>query len=180
MRAFLLLFCFCFAGCDKKTMTQIKQARDFGKQRDKLIANGRQAIPYAAQFHQLYPQGWQDLTKRYGAFDYYSEVGLHKRYMLQMTVPFQTGPDGVSIASFGRPEFYLCEYVSVERGEGGTLDMKTTSKPEGHLRFGSNEWSKVVAAKRDFSVLGYQMVTNKPLDHFDETWNSKHERIKLF
>ena len=82
--------------------------------------------------------------------------------------------------SFGKPEFYLHEIESIEDLGDGRIQINSAKDHARHLRFGSNEWAKVVAAKGDYSVLGYSMVTNKPLPRFDETWNSKHERIKLF
>lgn len=179
-RLSLLFLALSLAGCDQKTLTELKQARQAGEQREQQIENGRKAIPYAAQFRELYPQAWQDITKSYGRPAFYSEVGLHGRYSLQMKVPVQVGTDGVTVVSYDKPEFYLHEVESIEALGDGRIQINSAKDSARHLRFGPNEWERVVTAKGDCSVLGYSMVTNQPLPRFDETWNSKHERIKPF
>lgn len=87
----------------------------------------------------LYPQAWQDITKSYGQPAFYSEVGLHGRYTLQMKVPFQLGADGVAVVSYGKPEFYLHEVESIEELGDGRLQIRSAKDSARHLRFGSNE-----------------------------------------
>jgi hypothetical protein len=134
-----------------------------------------QDIPYAAEFLQTFPSAAHDaFGDMRNGFQFGAEVGIHSRYVLNLRVPFITAADKVSVVSFGRPEFKLLEVSRIDQLPGGLLTP--TFLPVGEFRFDAYEWRKVVHVRGDFSVIGYAMVTNRPVEFFGKIWKNHSEK----
>ena len=123
----------------------------------------RASAPYVSEFVRLFPKA--DVNYRYFAgtgepgFDI--GVDLYERYELRMQLPVRFDPGQRSIVGYGEPKFYLFEAASQK-------DRATSYNPAGERRFGSAEWRRIVEKNGDFGVIGYAMVTNRPVPGFKD------------
>jgi len=170
----LLFLVFCLSGCDYRHVQHVREAKQEALAHPQRLKSALQVIPYAAEFTQTFPEAAPDVYGSRDEFQFGSDVGIHSRYVLSLRVPFTTAADRVSVVSYGRPEFSLAEVSHVDRLPDGRLS--TGFLPAREFRFGPKEWSMVVSAKGDFSVVGYTMITNMPVQFFGEIWRNHHEK----
>ena len=167
----LLVLTFGVSGCDAyRHLQQVREIKQEAVLQPQRLKSALQVIPYAAEFRQTFPAATYDVYGSRDGFQFGAEVGLHSRYVLSLHIPFITAPDKVSVVAFGRPEFKLLEVSHIERLPDGRLS--TQFLPARELGFDTNEWRSVVKARGDFSVVGYTMITNMPVEFFGEIWRN--------
>jgi hypothetical protein len=152
-----------FSGCPVRTPETYEKA----------IQLGRKDILAVRQVERLYGAGYHFITYydgRYGTPEWNSQVGLFKRYILQVSVPITVDHSGTHVTPQKEPRFYVWEKTSIERGQSGTLLVLFG---DDHLEFGLKEWERVVEAKGDLRVLGLKMKEDQPLEHFDESFGPR-------
>jgi len=79
----------------------------------------------------------------------------------------------------GEPHFHLWEVSSISQSPDGTVSATYTP---GKDKFGEAQWKEVVAAKGDFSKIGFQVNTNAPVAGFDayvRAWRAPRVPIDL-
>ena len=93
-----------------------------------------------------------------------TEVYFAGRYSLTMQVEVKVDRAFSKIVEVvGEPKFYLVEIAHVERLNDGRVGG---GNGEGFV-FGPKDWSKVVKAKGDFSVIGIKLKLHQPVKDFD-------------
>ena len=93
------------------------------------------------------------------------DVGLYGRYVIQGRVPLTVDTKTLAVVSGGSPIIYVREIDRIipSTEEIGGSAMFTTNQAQ----LGAAEWRKLIDSHGDFSVVGYTMITNMPLPHFD-------------
>lgn len=127
-------------------------------------------IDVIREFHETYPEA----SSSFGRFavgwaypdeviPWRSEVVLHGRYELTMELNVGLSEDGRRIVRTEEPTFYLNERRWVQRLPDGRLSIAydPTHVPQ---RFGSDAWRRLAAADGDLSVLGFDVVTDDPIE----------------
>lgn len=136
-------------------------------------ANGVSGIPEVKQFAALF-RGADHFISRYsgshGPIVWNSQVGLHGRYIVSLTFPIEFDATRTHPRRTGPAELFLKEVSEVRMKTNGTVDG--TSYTTKQFRFGIEEWERVNKSGGDWSVLGIQMITDKPIKHFEKAWKS--------
>ena len=157
------LHCLVLAGCDMADPNGMATAR----------ANGVSEIPEVKQFSELFPDGFHFITHYSGSKGpsyWNSKASLHGRYILTLTFPIEFDATRTHPRRTGPAELFLKEVSEVRMKTNGTVDG--TSYTTKQFRFGIEEWERVNKSGGDWSVLGIQMITDKPIKHFEKAWKS--------
>jgi hypothetical protein len=104
----------------------------------------------------------------YGNPTWNSEVGLHGRYVLTLQIPITFDVTRTKVVSYGQPNFYLKELSSITRIANGQTEIRYTRN---QLRFGQEEWQHVVDQGGDLSILGIEIIPDRPIPGFAEQWD---------
>lgn len=164
-----------FSGCEPR-QAQFDEAMEkqlrISKLRHKVLDGTRRAdVPYLRDFLTLYPNG----VVRYLSFGDSDFPGLsvtttlHDRYKFNLRVPVRYSDDNLKIVGYGEPKCHLVEIGSVtprDDGVGGTV-LGGTNGGDLQKHFGIREWEALVSSKGNFSVLAYELKTDKPVPNFD-------------
>ena len=162
-----LLLSTMLVGCGSPFMSARQQAKNWFAALDAA----RPSAPYVSEFVRLFP-GTQ---VRYRYFTSTGEPGfdlsadLHERYELILQLPVIFDASGKKVVGYGEPNFYLREVTQVERAANG--NAVESYSPSGGGHFGRSEWQKIVESGGDFGVIGYTIVTNRPVDGFKGRMN---------
>jgi len=165
-------------GCQKQqpsvttgstNMTSEQFAELFNEEKNKADAwfaaldAAKPSASLVAEFLRLFPNA----VANYKYFTSTGEPGfdvgvdLHERYDFRMQLPVRFDPEGSAVIGYGEPMFYLLEVASQNGGA-------TSYNPAGERQFGSADWRKIVQNGGDFSVIGYTMLTNRPIPGFTQ------------
>ena len=148
----LLLIPLLLSGCQRGNMAD-------------AVTNGVAELDVAKDFDALFPNAEHFIsyyTGTKGDPTWNSKVGLHGRYVL--TAKFGIGFDDSRThpVAEGDPVFYLVELDDIRENGYGYTDRQ--------IQFGLKEWNLLKESSGDFSVIGYPMTKDKPLDGFDKAW----------
>ena len=143
----------------------LKEGQRLEARRAAVLASARQSVAFAREFEQLF-SGSHCLAfeGRFG-WGYGFEVGLYGRYVIQGRVPLTVDTNTLTVVSTGSPTIYVREIARIIPASGGVGGSATFTT--NHAQLGAAEWRKLIDSHGDFSVVGYTMVTNTPLPHFD-------------
>ena len=146
-------------GCDNY------EAQRLQGRRAAVHASARQSVAFAREFDQLFSGGHTSAGEGRFGWDYDFEVGLYGRYVIQGRVPLTVDTNTLTVVSAGSPIIYVREIdriIASTDDVGGSATFTTNQ-----AQLGAAEWRKLIDSHGDFSVVGYPMVTNTPLPHFD-------------
>ena len=134
-------------------------------------ANGVSGIPEVKQFAALF-RGADHFISRYsgshGPIVWNSQVGLHGRYIVSLTFPIEFDATRTHPRRTGPATFFLREVSEVRtRADGTVAEVSYTTR---QLKFGIEEWERVIKSGGDWSVLGFQVIKDKPIEHFEKAW----------
>ena len=136
-------------------------------------ANGLRVIAEARQFAAEFPDSIHFISHYTGSAGppiWNSKVGLNGRYVLGMSFEIDFDPDRKKPSRAGEPKFHLREVSSIEIRPDGSVGGISYS---GHQTvFGPDDWQKLIQADGDFSALGFEIDSDRQLEHFDEAWPS--------
>ncbi len=138
----------------------------------KAIEDGRTAIPYARQFHDLFPAAeasFSYFTGEMGPPTWTSKVGLHGRYVLTLKVEVTFNAARTRIVRYGEPVFHL---VEVTRIVPAGPDHNAAILYGSQISFGRKEWSRLVERQGDLAVLGMAILKDRPVDGFEQYWHA--------
>ncbi len=131
------------------------------------VRSGIATLPWPKQMEELFGEGDHFIT-HYG-FDsqpkqWNTEVFFWGRYeiTLQVDVAIDYGKNAVT-KSTTQPKFYVTEIARVE----ALPDDRVTAYSGNGWELNETQWSKLVAAKGDWSVLGISLMTNVPVPGFE-------------
>lgn len=164
------IFRFCF----DKPMARPLNLQDIVSMKsgyDKTIANAIDLDDHVKSFNSLFPKTNNFIsyyTGEYGSSIWNSEVGLHDRYVLTMQFKIAINRDESKIKRTSEPDFHLVEVFDVSTFPNGTASIRYGSL---QLEFGDKEWGKIVDSGGDFSVIGANLITDKPVSGFDRAMN---------
>jgi hypothetical protein len=182
-----------FVGCDSKQTGPVSESavKKIQSEYDAALADATNGIPCATDFARLFPGAASYLSYYIGLAGPSSLVMenlLFDRYQLIMKVPVTFDASRRKVSTFGEPEFLLLEIwqVTVERRVGRGPDgnpvtvenLRPGRSGDRSLRFGAVEWKKVVAARGDFSVIGFAVLTNSPAPGFDDLRKNWEMRMR--
>jgi hypothetical protein len=124
------------------------------------------------EFERLFPGAGRSISCYppliWGDNKWSSTASFYGRYELTMQFPVIVDYLGKTGKRQGPAEFYFQEITRVEKdprfsGAGATIYYEGAS-----LRFGEQEWNRLVASNGDFSVLGLTLKTNDPVPMIQE------------
>jgi hypothetical protein len=141
-----------------------RRAVDEANDSHKALDAARFSAPYVSDFLRLFPKAEVRYRSFTGGLGFDVNVDLHERYELTMQLPAVFDSSRSKVIGYGEPRFTLWEAASVKRNKSGIAE--TTLNPAGERRFGPEEWRKTVESGGDFRVIGYSMITNRPVPGF--------------
>lgn len=169
----IALCSFVLAGCDMNAWKQYRIQKKAASKEGEAIVNAIETIPTVSQFNKLFPHAHYGITRfagRPGDQSLWAEILLYDRHILTVKMTVSLGSDPAKIVSHGSPTFVINEYAFAGIAEDGRFHLRTNVK-NCHT-FTEKEWSKLVAAKGDFSAIGIQLVKDKPLKELRKHWNA--------
>ena len=136
------------------------------------MRNGPREIEPVGQFVSVFPTARHTITHytgQMGPSAWTSEVGIHGRYVLTIHVDIEFDWTRRHIRSHSEPRYYLQEITSVTGPPGGPY--RIGREPSTDRKFGREEWERLYLAGGDLSVLGVNVVTDRPVANFGEAWD---------
>lgn len=164
MTALLLLDAGCVGNdgnIEKKYNAAIKQCQD--------------QIPLVKQLDQLFPGNYETISgfsASLGNQKLIMRTSLYGRYELMLQLDIKLNEDRTKLLGYGRPEFVLNEFASVGWHPGGAQGQITYNR-NSHRKFGKKEWNLLVESKGNLSVLGIEVIKDKPIPGLAEYWKSQ-------
>ena len=137
---------------------------------DIALKNGTASLDVAREFNALFPDSNNFIsyyTGQYGDPRWNSKVGLHGRYVLTVQFDLKFDSSRHMPARTSDPEFYLVEASQLDRTPDGRLSI---SYSDNQIRFGMEDWKKLIAARGELSAIGYSTNESNPHDGFAEVW----------
>jgi len=133
-------------------------------------------VPWARQFQELFPgalNGFTYYTGTSGDPRLYCQTALYDRYEFKMEVKIRFDKSRRKVEGYGEPTFHLSELGRITHTEGGGSYIEM-----GELQrdFGPQEWQRLYEARGDFSVLGIELVKNRPVPNFRERWEAERQK----
>ena len=135
-------------------------------------ANGVARITEVTEFVSLYPEARHFITYYSGTKgdpQWTSHVGIHGRYVLKMKFKIDFDTTRTQPTRISDPEFSLLEISSIETRAGGGSNIGYGKTQE---RFGLDKWKELLRTKGDLSVLGIELIPDKPVQNFESVWPS--------
>ena len=145
----------------------------------KALENGLLIIPIAREFQKLFPKALNSYTYwtgELGPTTLNCSTALYNRDELTLQVKASLDKTRTKVIGYSKPEFYLLELEDIIFRPDGTTSI---SPGDLQKRFGPKEWNKLYEAGGDFSVLGIELVKDKPVPNFEEYWKEQAERVKM-
>jgi hypothetical protein len=102
------------------------------------------------------------------------QTSLYSRYEFRFDVGLKFDKTWTKVVGFGKPQFQLFEVKEIERLEDGRFYV---SYRDMQRRFDEQEWKRLYEARRDFSVLGFNLRKDHPVPLFDEYWKAQQSRF---
>lgn len=124
--------------------------------------SGLRDIPFVAEFDRLYPGADHSIsyyTGTHGSTTWNSTVGLHGRYVLSLHCGITLNRTRTRVVTYGKPTFYLKEVTRVQAGDGGQTLISSGEQ----VKFGLDQWRKLVEAGGDLRALGIEVKTDAPV-----------------
>lgn len=137
------------------------------------VAHGVRTMSWAGEFDRTFAgteHGISYYTGEAGPRTWYSKVGIGGRYHLTMQVRIDLDPTGTQVTPTGTPTFTLVEVREITNGPDGDGQKTIDYDPEGQLKFGPDEWARLVAAHGDLSAVGVLVKTDPPVPGFEKPW----------
>ena len=155
MRFFLLLAILCIASC-RFSEDDYEQA----------VKSGFAVIPQSLEIERFFGEadhfisyfGFKTVANTWNTEVYFAG---HYRLTLQVDVKIS---DGTVVETISPAVFYLDEFERFELQANGQV-MARIKK---NWTFNQADWKKVVSADGDLSVVGVDVVRDKPLEHFEK------------
>jgi hypothetical protein len=146
---------------------------------DAALSDATDKIRWAREFIQLFPGTQRHFSGYINSPELIMQTPLFERYELTMKLPITLDPSRKSIQGFSQPTFLLIEITNISKtiktgSLGSVTNVGAQLNTQGQLRFGTNEWTKIVAAKGDFSAIGANLVTNQSIPFFSEWQTRSH------
>lgn len=133
---------------------------------EQTVRDGVRTVPHVSEIITIFTNAPTDhFITQFGFYEnkpvqWHTVVYFGGRYTFAYQVDVEVDYKHNKIAkTVGKPQFYLVELDTI-RGGGSTTKQG--------FQFGESQWTKIVAAKGDFSAAGIQLNTNAPLAGFDE------------
>ena len=152
-------------GCDDYRQSMLQEGQRLEARRNAVLASARQTVAFAREFEQLFSGVHTSAGEGRFGWDYDFEVGLYGRYVIQGRVPLTVDTNTMTVVGSGPPVIYVRELGRVipsSESVGGSATFTTNQ-----AQLGADEWRQIVDSHGDFLVVGYAMVTNMPIPHFD-------------
>ncbi len=133
-------------------------------------------VPAAHQFQELFPgalNGFTYYTGTAGHPGLYCETSLYDRYQLKLDMEVGFDESRARVKSYGEPTVYLTEYRSIKLEAGGGAYIEHGPL---YRRLKAGEWQRLYEAHGDFSVLGVELVKDRPVPNFKEYWELQRQR----
>lgn len=142
-----------------------------------ILAEARGSIPCVQEFRQLYPEAtmefaypvWKSGMDKDALETRHLRVsiGLYRRFILTMSVPFKLTANREGIASFEEPSFEVEEITEItgSENERSFITRVTLKKP-----FAEKEFKVLQEHAGDLTALGFDLSRDKALPYFERAW----------
>jgi hypothetical protein len=128
-----------------------------------VISPARSAGVYVSEFFRCFPSAKVRQGSVGAGSGFEVNVDLFQRYEFTMQLVVQY--DSLKrIVSHDEPLFYIREVVGVDIG----LAEKPVIRIGEQRQFGAAEWKRLVDAGGDFRAIGFKIITNEPVAHFND------------
>ena len=136
-------------------------------------ANGLRSIPEARQFAAEFPDSIHFISHYTGSAGppiWNSKVGLNGRYVLSMSFAIDFDQDRKTPSRVAEPRFHLRKVSGIKLRPDGSVGGISYSDHQ--TVFGADDWQRLIQADGDVSVVGFEIDTDRELEHFEEAWPS--------
>jgi hypothetical protein len=133
---------------------------------EKALESGKGNIPWVRDFMRLFPDtrnSFSYYTGQFGPPTWNSEVALYRRYVFTMQVQVTFDWSGTRVVGWGKPTFVLMESTTVTPLPTGQTEITYGA----YLKFGEDEWRRVVEDGGSFSSLGIELIKDRPVPGFE-------------
>lgn len=160
---FLVLFWACLAmSCDKLGVDNYGAA----------VRSGKADVPLIRDFVAMFPRSVHEITHYSGQMgnpSWRAAVGVYGRYVISLEVPITLDSSRTRILSTGQPVFSINEVDAIQYDPSSGSESITPGRV--NMNFGQVQWDELVKHGGDLSVLGIDVVKNRPVKGFDEYWH---------
>jgi hypothetical protein len=126
--------------------------------------NGTTELEPVREFVDLFPGAEHQITNFTGDNGqeiWTSTVGLNGRYILSVQVPIRLDWSRRHVTDSGPADYTFQEIESVQAADVVHITTKE------YRRFGPAEWKKLYRSHGDLRALGIEVITDRPIAHFD-------------
>lgn len=158
--------------CRPEDNTKAEEFKRIKSKADVIAAGYNKVLTYAETNNNIIRDFNSRFNKVNNFISYYvegndpkwnSEAPLFNRYIISMDIPIVLSYDKKSILAYGSPNFQIVEVENIESNGAIRFSGK-------QLNFSIKEWHILLQHNMDFSVLGYGLIPDKPISHFEENW----------
>ena len=165
----LLLICSLIyeTGCSKRAdpvEALLNEGMALEAQRTAVLNNALSSLEFAREFEDIFVGGSSSVAKGRFGWTYDAEVGLYGRYIVEARLPITVDTNQFKVTAAGRPSIRVSELKRIDISSDG----RSTGNFSTHqLELGAEEWQKLLLSHGNFSSVGFTMITNAPLKHFE-------------
>ena len=129
----------------------------------KVIREGLREIEAVRQFVGVYPNAIHQVVWGGGDWVWISKTGLHQRYEVKLIFH-------MALPLFGKAELTDTPSVHVFEVDSVTVRglLRSKSYTQNQRYLSDAEWTLLRQSKGDLKALGFAVVTDKPVEGFDE------------
>ena len=151
------------------TTAENSEWENWKARRRTVLESVRKSVAFVGEFEQLFSGGCTSFRetkehsgRTHSAWTFDAKIGFYGRYILNADLPIIV--DGrFEVVGTSNVRLSVHTLREIHR-RGDTLHM--SYEPNCQFSFGLQDWKKLVAARGDFSAIGYDMVTDAPLADF--------------
>jgi len=147
---------------------------EVNKTRAATLSRALATAPYLVDVKKMFPRSsltFRNFTATGG--DIIIESVVNDRYYLTIHFPAAFAADNKSVTSYGEPGFQLNEITLVNPEDGRLHELHYGEQ----IRFGKDEWKRVVDANGDFMAAGIKLRQNDPVAGIEYVWKSIDEQM---
>ena len=154
-------------GCDdyRSTSASLRDGIRLKARRAAVLASARQSVAFVRQVEQVFSGCNTSAGEGRLGWDFDFELGLYGRYVIKGRAPLTVDTNKMVVVGSGPPTIYIYEVnriIPSPDGVGGAVKFTTNQ-----VQLGAGEWAKLFDSRGDFATVGYTMITNMPVPHFE-------------
>jgi len=152
---------------------------DLWPAQEAMVRSGYTLIPQARQIDSIFGPAWHQVCNytEPDTVEWQSTTQIAGKYELTMVVSIEIDRhSGAAKKVLNKPQFVLARVVAITLRPDGTVGSISYGES---YSFDLVDWKKLVAAKGDFSAIGIQLVSGKPVANIDTYQKSPRNGLRM-